>query len=564
MPPILKTLGLSVLLATAVAAQAATLTVTTEKDIVNANDGLCSLREAILSANGNVIVDTACGASIAPGSTIKFAPSLNLIPIVLTKTGAGEDSAQTGDLDLTGNVIIQGNGPGKTKIYGAASGFGTDRVFDIRGGAIATLNDLTVRHGGGVDFGAGIRVQGNGTLNLNDVDVIGNQTDNSSNPNGGGGIYSAGFLSILGSSISNNNTYSHSTASGGGLMAGGSGSLSISNSLIDNNQAVSSGGGGIGGGFYIDSTYSGGISINGTQISGNKAAGAEASGGGAEIDAGSALTLVQSEVSGNTAQGDGSQGGGGGLELFIGGQINNVTFSGNKATSTGSFAVGGGLVFSPASAQTLSLTNDTFSDNQANNPPGKGSFAGGLEAGSTSALIKLADTLIAGNSDSDGNDPDCAGGSKLQSQGYNLIGNNKSCGFTMVTGDQIGTPAHPIDAQLAALADNGGRTQTMALKQGSPAIDAGDPNPPGGGGSCESVDQRGVARPIDGDGDGAAVCDIGAYEAPQATPPPSPPPSTPPSGGGGAFGPWALLGLLLALLMRRSILTSTHPEGGEA
>jgi hypothetical protein len=40
----------------------------------------------------------------------------------------------------------------------------------------------------------------------------------------------------------------------------------------------------------------------------------------------------------------------------------------------------------------------------------------------------------------------------------------------------------------------------------SPVIDAGD------NAACPAVDQRGVARPIDGDGDGVAVCDIGAVE----------------------------------------------------
>jgi Ca2+-binding RTX toxin-like protein len=43
------------------------------------------------------------------------------------------------------------------------------------------------------------------------------------------------------------------------------------------------------------------------------------------------------------------------------------------------------------------------------------------------------------------------------------------------------------------------------------------------------TDQRGNARPADGNGDGSAVCDIGAVEAPAVAPPPS-------GGGGGGGG----------------------------
>ncbi len=44
-----------------------------------------------------------------------------------------------------------------------------------------------------------------------------------------------------------------------------------------------------------------------------------------------------------------------------------------------------------------------------------------------------------------------------------------------------------------------------ALLPSSPAIDAGI-------GDCIAKDQRGVTRPQDGNGDGVAVCDLGAYE----------------------------------------------------
>jgi len=48
--------------------------------------------------------------------------------------------------------------------------------------------------------------------------------------------------------------------------------------------------------------------------------------------------------------------------------------------------------------------------------------------------------------------------------------------------------------------------RVLTLKSGSPAIDAGD------NATCVSDDWRYADRPVDGDGDGAADCDLGAYE----------------------------------------------------
>ncbi len=67
------------------------------------------------------------------------------------------------------------------------------------------------------------------------------------------------------------------------------------------------------------------------------------------------------------------------------------------------------------------------------------------------------------------------------------------------------------DLGLGALGDNGGPTHTFLPEAGSVLIDAA------GGVACPGVDQRGEPRPIDGDADRVAVCDIGAVEAPQVT-----------------------------------------------
>ena len=134
---------------------------------------------------------------------------------------------------------------------------------------------------------------------------------------------------------------------------------------------------------------------------------------------------------------------------------------------------------------------------------------GGIRVGAGS--VTLENTIIAGNTAANGlgdttgaptPGPNVDGA--VTSNGHNLLGvATEATGFTG-PGDQTG--ANPM---LAALADNGGPTQTMALNPGSPAIDAGVA-------SGASFDQRGKARtyndPGVGDTGGSDGTDIGAFE----------------------------------------------------
>jgi hypothetical protein len=63
-----------------------------------------------------------------------------------------------------------------------------------------------------------------------------------------------------------------------------------------------------------------------------------------------------------------------------------------------------------------------------------------------------------------------------------------------------------VVTKIGPLQDNGGPTETHALLMGSPAIDTGSDS------MAPNIDQRGLTRPRDGNHDGVAGYDIGAFE----------------------------------------------------
>lgn len=235
--------------------------------------------------------------------------------------------------------------------------------------------------------------------------------------------------------------------------------------------------------------------------------GGNVDGSGGNILNGGRLTLTEVVVRDGVAVGDG-----GGIDNFGWLRIERSTISGNLALNSG-----GGL----ASHGRLWLRNSTLSGNRVlefgaerggglRNIGGTVRFenvtvAGNRVDGETavgSALandpggdLRLVMSIVAG----DGVVPNCDGA--ITSLGHN-VDSGRSCGFN-AAGD-----LRRRDPRLAALGDYGGPTPTHALLANSPALDAGRNE------DCPAQDQRGRPRPRDGDSDGIAVCDPGAYEAP--------------------------------------------------
>jgi len=178
--------------------------------------------------------------------------------------------------------------------------------------------------------------------------------------------------------------------------------------------------------------------------------------------------------------------------------IENSTISGNSGRNV--YEAGGIDVDFYAN---LTLNNVTITENY-----GK-SNAGGLDIANTAGGVSMSNTIIANNSSFENSYPDCyTSTSQLTSKGYNIIGNPSGCNFTPSSGDQIGTSVF-----LAPLANYGGPTLSHAILRNSPALDTGNPAVPGSGGACPPTDQRGVTRPLDGNGDSNSRCDIGAFES---------------------------------------------------
>ena len=148
-----------------------------------------------------------------------------------------------------------------------------------------------------------------------------------------------------------------------------------------------------------------------------------------------------------------------------------------------------------ATSSKATLTNVTITLNS--------DFPAGKDAVENWGELFIRNSLIAGNQDENGELTNCRNfGDAFSYQAIGLLRNDEpsNCGADLFV------PLEQTFTQvLSPTLTSDGKTFFHALLPGSPAIDAGI-------GDCSAQDQRGVSRPQDGNGDGVALCDLGAYE----------------------------------------------------
>lgn len=514
-----------------------TFNVNTTLDAVDANvgDGLCataaaqcSLRAAIQESNFDAATEETILLSVPP-------PAPGMAPVYgLTISGRGEDAAATGDLDITDDVEIVGQSTPLATI----DGLDADRVLDIFTcpTCAVVLEDLDVLNGSAVNTfdpndGNGAGIQNiDGDLTLLNVGVF-----DSTAQDGGGGIANFdGDVALLEGSIVDGNTVTGVFANGAGI-ANESGQLTLDDAWVIDNHATCASGAGI----YNAGT----LTVHDVLFDGNVA---DCQAGAIANAATGTVTVTDSTFSGNFAD-DGA-----GLNNAGTAIVRRSTFTENDAFFARGGAIynsgtltlenstldrnlanyrGGGIFSAPGGSATV--TNVTVSSNEAAKrgsggfPPDTGDGGGiYVEGGS----VTLRNTILAGNTKKVAGVQSASncGGNSVSSGGGNLD-SGSTCGFG--SGD-----VSNADPGLGPLQDNGGLTFTRAPAAGGPAIDNGD------NGVCPATDQRGTGfpRPNDGNGDGSAGCDIGAYERP--TVPFVPAPSGGGGGGGGAVPDLKLVG----------------------
>jgi predicted outer membrane repeat protein len=461
---------------------------------INGSD--CDLIDAIIAAN----TDTATGACNAGNLGADIITLLN--NVTLTAINNNGADGPNGLPVIESEITIEGSSFTISRDAGAPS----FRIFEVASTGDLTLNQTTITEGY-LPSGRGGAILNAGALTVNNSTFTGNYGRY------GGAI--AGYAQQIiaaGDSASTTPAVSdHSLGAQRALLT----SEAIRNGLAlwRSSQPTSA--------EMADST----ITVSNSTFSGNSAKYA-----GGAIGNNNVLTVSNSTFSGNSALLDGgaidnngvltatnSTFSGNSALLLDGGAIdNNGVLAATNSTFSGNSAKYGGAIANGYFGE-LTLNNCTLTGNQTNDafPNAASSTASDDSGGAiySEGSLTLDRSLISGNTASNGAEvfqqvaPPLVTSSNhridsllaVTSNG-NLFGHDGVSGVVGFAPDASDiVPNVGVAAILSGLADNGGDTQTHALIDGSPALDAA-------GDSGLATDQRGVRRPQ------GAADDIGAFE----------------------------------------------------
>lgn len=525
-----------------------------------AGDNNVSLREAIEAANSNRSIDGSVAGQSNQADTITFAPNLE-----------GTIKLTAGQLVLAPSVTIAGPGAKKLILDGDLK----SRLFQVEGNLFESLNvvirDLSMTRGRATAQlgGHGGAIYSSGRLTLERVAI----TDSVASREGGG-IYSSNELNVVASTIASNvadfrgggiasdgkmNIQNSTVAANSVLETRPSGTQSklrintqLRSAVIDgqrvepvNNRIAIERGSTVAyeglGITTIDipniagdvSVFTNRMVVTAADTSGEEkffqAENVEVDVTITDVETGDDGVLVIDDlVNGNTSQDDKIH-----FNLSIGrSERVRVAKTGGRTYTLKTSAV---LFKGSANANdvatkdvevTLSVSPPEPSDGggiynrgQAtiSNSSITGNIASGVGAGIyNTAQVDMSHTIVAGNRQTTGIVNDVAGsGAFASTSSFNLLGTVGTSGLVNGSlGNVINVDWLTVfesDGINPQLKDNGGPTATVALIEGSRAVDSGSPTIDE---TSLPTDQRGLefVRVLDGDRNGSAVIDIGAYE----------------------------------------------------
>ena len=419
----------------------------------------CSLREAVQLANqtpGPSRIILRAGTY-----QLTLAPELDEFGLIIE-----ENDNANGDLDVLGQLTFVGKGINFTTINGNR----IDRILDVRTGAAVQMTDLTVRNGRHTEHGGGINIEPGSTLFLRYCGVSSNVAGDAYDAGGfAGGIANFGTLTLEASRVDSNG----SNHGDGGHGAG--------------SQIAS-----LGGGVY----NVGNLTVRETSFIGNHARDRDSGGFGGAIYNGGVASILRSSFEGNEVD---INGGGTAVLNRDGATLrmeNSTVTTGAPDDGRPVGAVENGGAYESVRS-TMRLINVTIARNRSH----------GIV---NYAKLDILNTIIAGNGETypeypaEANCLNISPGATFSQRGL-LRGTDD---FTNCEADRVVPNGDVFTRLLYPLALNNWVTPTFALRPRSPAVDAAV-------GGCPSTDQRRATRPRDGDGDGVALCDLGAYERPK-------------------------------------------------